>query len=218
MSWVLDVNTPLTNALDKLGAVRDKEYAMMEMSLLRDTGMSRSCPELPPPSCLSLMPDPASPQFVFFDLDDTLLDHRGAEGAGARRPARLARRPLWRGASAHALHAAYRAANAPLWADFAAGTITSDDLKRLRSQGTLDALGRDEPGRLGLFGRLPRALRRAVALACGRPRRLSRDGRPRAGRHSHEWLLGTAARQARALSRDRRARLGRRRLGRDRQP
>ena len=31
MSWVLDVNRPLTNALDKLGAVRDKEYAMMEM-------------------------------------------------------------------------------------------------------------------------------------------------------------------------------------------
>ncbi len=33
MSWVLDVNTPLVNALDKLGAVRDKEYAMMERAL-----------------------------------------------------------------------------------------------------------------------------------------------------------------------------------------
>lgn len=33
MSWVLDVNAPLVNALDKLGAVRDKEYAMMEMAI-----------------------------------------------------------------------------------------------------------------------------------------------------------------------------------------
>ena len=33
MSWVLDVNMPLVNSLEKLGAVRDKEYAMMEMAL-----------------------------------------------------------------------------------------------------------------------------------------------------------------------------------------
>ncbi|MEP0549012.1 MAG: hypothetical protein ABJF88_18910 [Rhodothermales bacterium] len=33
MSWVLDVNMPLVNSLDKLGAVRDKEYAMMEKAL-----------------------------------------------------------------------------------------------------------------------------------------------------------------------------------------
>ena len=32
MSWVLDVNTRLVNALDNLGAVRDKEYAMFEMT------------------------------------------------------------------------------------------------------------------------------------------------------------------------------------------
>ena len=30
MSWVLDVNKALTNALDKMGAVRDKEYCMVE--------------------------------------------------------------------------------------------------------------------------------------------------------------------------------------------
>ncbi len=34
MSWVLDVNKALTNALDKLGGIRDKEYAMMEMSFV----------------------------------------------------------------------------------------------------------------------------------------------------------------------------------------
>lgn len=33
MSWVLDVNKPLTNALDQLGAVRDKQYAMFEKTL-----------------------------------------------------------------------------------------------------------------------------------------------------------------------------------------
>ena len=30
MSWVLDTNKALTNALDKMGAVRDKEYVMVE--------------------------------------------------------------------------------------------------------------------------------------------------------------------------------------------
>lgn len=33
LSWVLDVNAPLLNALDKLGAVRDKEYALVERRL-----------------------------------------------------------------------------------------------------------------------------------------------------------------------------------------
>jgi hypothetical protein len=33
MSWVLDVNKRLTNSLDALNGVRDKEYAMMEMKL-----------------------------------------------------------------------------------------------------------------------------------------------------------------------------------------
>ena len=33
MSWVLDTNKALTNALDKMGAVRDKEYCMVEKAL-----------------------------------------------------------------------------------------------------------------------------------------------------------------------------------------
>ena len=41
MSWVLDVNKALTNALDKLGGVKDKEYAMMEM---RFDGLSPGAP------------------------------------------------------------------------------------------------------------------------------------------------------------------------------
>ncbi len=38
MSWVLDVNKSLTNALDKLGGVKDKEYAMMAMQFGGDAG------------------------------------------------------------------------------------------------------------------------------------------------------------------------------------
>lgn len=33
LSWVLDVNLPLINSLEKLGAVRDKEYVMLEKAL-----------------------------------------------------------------------------------------------------------------------------------------------------------------------------------------
>ena len=33
MSWVLDVNTPLRNAMDHMGAVIDKEYAMVEKAI-----------------------------------------------------------------------------------------------------------------------------------------------------------------------------------------
>jgi hypothetical protein len=33
MSWVLDTNNRLKNALDALGGVVDKEYAMFEMAL-----------------------------------------------------------------------------------------------------------------------------------------------------------------------------------------
>lgn len=33
LSWVLDVNKPLINALEKLGCTRDKEYAMFEAAL-----------------------------------------------------------------------------------------------------------------------------------------------------------------------------------------
>jgi hypothetical protein len=33
MSWVLDSNTALKNALEEMGGVIDKEYAMFEKSL-----------------------------------------------------------------------------------------------------------------------------------------------------------------------------------------
>lgn len=88
------------------------------------------------PPAPSLIP----PQFVFFDLDDTLLDHRRAERAAlADLHLSLAEHVGHHALSA--LHEAYHAANAPLWADFAAARITADDLKRLRSERFLVALG-----------------------------------------------------------------------------
>jgi GNAT superfamily N-acetyltransferase len=33
LSWILDVNKPLVNAMENLGAVRDKEYALLERAL-----------------------------------------------------------------------------------------------------------------------------------------------------------------------------------------
>ena len=86
------------------------------------------------------MPHAPSPTFVFFDLDDTLLDHRRAERAAlADLHLSLAEHVGHHALSA--LHEAYHAANAPLWTDFAAARITASDLKQLRSERFLAALG-----------------------------------------------------------------------------
>ena len=86
------------------------------------------------------------PAFVFFDLDDTLLDHGRAE-ANALADVHAA---LAEHVGHHALEdvrAAYRASNAPdLWADYGAGRITSADLKRLRSERFLAAVGAERVG------------------------------------------------------------------------
>jgi len=80
------------------------------------------------------------PRFVYFDLDDTLLDHREAE--------RRALADLHRQSAEHfgavgfeTLHSTYRQHNGPLWRDYGLGQITKAQLKRLRFAHTLDALG-----------------------------------------------------------------------------
>ncbi|HEX8386284.1 MAG TPA: HAD family hydrolase, partial [Rubricoccaceae bacterium] len=82
----------------------------------------------------------APPAFVFFDLDDTLLDHKRAERAALADLHVTFGEHVGHHALAH-LHAAYHAHNAPLWADFGAGRITSAELKRLRSERFLAAVG-----------------------------------------------------------------------------
>ena len=80
------------------------------------------------------------PRLVAFDLDDTLLDHRAAERAALGDVHRRFAEHLGGHALDH-VHATYRAHNVPLWREFGAGRITSADLKRLRSERTLGALG-----------------------------------------------------------------------------
>lgn len=78
------------------------------------------------------------PALVVFDLDDTLLDHRAAERDALAdlhgRHAEIRQHAL------KDVHATYHRCNAPLWADFAAGTLSADDLKRRRWTDTLAAL------------------------------------------------------------------------------
>lgn len=83
------------------------------------------------------MPFPA-PRLVVFDLDDTLLDHRAAEHAALadlhEQHAAIGRHDLGH------VQAVYHGCNAPLWRDFAAGTLSATDLKRRRWADTLVAL------------------------------------------------------------------------------
>lgn len=79
-------------------------------------------------------------QFVYFDLDDTLLDHSRAE--------RKALADLHTHHEEHLghiaftdLHATYRQHNGPLWRDYGRGQITKAELKHLRFANTLRALG-----------------------------------------------------------------------------
>ncbi len=82
------------------------------------------------------------PRFVVFDLDDTLLDHRGAERAALADVHRMHAEHLGHHDLAH-VQDTYHACNVPLWRDFGAGTITSADLKRLRAERLVQALACD---------------------------------------------------------------------------
>ncbi|MCH8960737.1 MAG: HAD family hydrolase [Bacteroidetes bacterium] len=84
--------------------------------------------------------NPERIQFIYFDLDDTLLDHRQAERRGladVRRahPTHFSPIPL------DTLHATYHAHSVPLWRQYADGEIDKHDLQRLRFERTLHALG-----------------------------------------------------------------------------
>jgi 5'-nucleotidase len=86
--------------------------------------------------------DPASIRFVYFDLDDTLLDHRAAERA-ALADCHLHYRGQMGGHQIEAVHEVYRAHNVPLWREYAAGRIGRADLQRLRFERLLLDLAAD---------------------------------------------------------------------------
>lgn len=78
-----------------------------------------------------------APQFIYFDIDDTLLDHRAAERAALadlHAAGRFGDHPL-----AH-VQATYHTSNVPLWRDFAAGRITKNELQHERFARLLTAL------------------------------------------------------------------------------
>lgn len=77
-------------------------------------------------------------RFVYFDLDDTLLDHRAAEKA-ALQDVCTAFDALGAFDLAH-VQETYHAHNVPLWKQYAEGAIGKDDLKRLRFERLLQAL------------------------------------------------------------------------------
>ena len=82
-------------------------------------------------------------KFIYFDLDDTLLDHQQAE----RRALMDVRRQFEKNLGAFSddeLHTAYHEHNAPLWVEYTAGAIEKEELKRLRFERLLEALAVDD--------------------------------------------------------------------------
>lgn len=84
--------------------------------------------------------DPAPIRFVYFDLDDTLLDHRRAERRGLADLCR-AHGPHFGRVTVEAVQQTYHAHSVPLWKQYAAGVISKAALQRLRFERTLDELG-----------------------------------------------------------------------------
>lgn len=77
---------------------------------------------------------------LFFDLDDTLLDHRGAERA-AHEDLFALRPELFAGVSFDAWLDAYREANAALWASFGRGEVARPEVQHRRFLDPLARLG-----------------------------------------------------------------------------
>lgn len=87
--------------------------------------------------------------FVYFDLDDTLLDHRAAERAAlADCHTRFAAH--FDGHDLAEVQATYHAHNVPLWRRYAAGEIDREDVQRLRFEALVEAFGLAlDPAELG---------------------------------------------------------------------
>jgi putative hydrolase of the HAD superfamily len=85
---------------------------------------------------------PADRPLLFFDIDDTLVDHRSAEEA-AQRETFERFRPLLSGLAFDEWLGTYRAKNRPLWDAYGRGEITRQVLQHRRFRDPLEALGRD---------------------------------------------------------------------------
>ncbi|MDX1640043.1 MAG: HAD family hydrolase [Balneolaceae bacterium] len=82
-----------------------------------------------------------NPAFIYFDLDDTLLDHRGAETAALRDLYRQF--PIFNGTDPDSLIEAYQRTNGELWKEYGKGNIGRSELQRKRFEHTLNQIGVD---------------------------------------------------------------------------
>ncbi len=80
-------------------------------------------------------------RFVYFDLDDTLLDHRLAERAALQDT--CAAFPALAPLAFEQVHSTYHRHNVALWTAFSNGAISRDELKKLRFERLLADLELD---------------------------------------------------------------------------
>lgn len=78
-------------------------------------------------------------EFVYFDLDDTLLDHQGAERK-ALADVRDRYLTIFGALSVEELQETYHAINAPLWRGYADGEIEKETVQRERFERLLEAV------------------------------------------------------------------------------
>lgn len=83
------------------------------------------------------------PRFLYFDLDDTLLDHRRAERHALDDVCRQFEHALGAFEPLH-VQETYHVHNVELWRRYALGEIGKEDLKRLRFEQLLQALAIEE--------------------------------------------------------------------------
>ena len=79
-------------------------------------------------------------RFVYFDVDNTLLDHSAAERAGLQ-DLHAAHAEAFTGVPVAQLQQTYHAASGPLWKQYAEGTIDKAAVKERRFAHTFGALG-----------------------------------------------------------------------------
>lgn len=82
-------------------------------------------------------------QFIYFDLDDTLLDHKYAERK-ALDDVRADFPEVFDGVSLDRIHQTYRSHSIALWKQYGQGTIDKATLKRRRFEQLLQSIGHDE--------------------------------------------------------------------------
>lgn len=81
-------------------------------------------------------------KFIYFDLDDTLLDHRSAEAAALKDLHQHF--SLFEGISPDKLIDVYHEVNSKQWTLYSQGDVSREDLQRNRFEQTLQKLGLDD--------------------------------------------------------------------------